>query len=155
MAVESEQSKHICTAFSSALDLYTGRGRRVSVEDLADATGIAPQTIYAYRRGELTPSWPTALKLLGHLPGGFANMVLAPAGLSAHRVDDMDNDTHRVHAELAAVVALMADQLRDGRFDHREIAELEKRFPGLIEILMAWVTARKAEPTLRAVGDGE
>ena len=153
MAVESEQTKHLNAAFRKAMTLYVGRGKAWSAEEISEATGISCNTLYAYGRGETAPSFASALTLMSVMDSRFANKVLSPTGLTAHRVDEMDNDTLRANAEISRVGARLADMLRDGRFDHMEKAEIrEHLFPVLRDAINQWLAAEEAAPSLRAVG---
>lgn len=75
--------EHAARAFADALRLFTGHGRRFSVQALAAASGVRPRTVESYLCGQATPGWAAALSLAAVLPVEFLDAALLPTGRGA------------------------------------------------------------------------
>ena len=121
MALDSEHSANYAANFRRALDLFVGNGRPYAVEALAEVTGIAVNTLYAYKRGEMNPSFCAVMELIAALPAGLGNMLLAPTGLTGGaKPEDANGDPRILHTSVCSTALALAEALEDGRVDHRE-----------------------------------
>jgi hypothetical protein len=126
---DAEQVKNTREVFKNIFALYVGQGRRYSVETISDATGISAATLNKYRRGESCPEWPQAVAIMGALGPAFASAILAPAGLGGVRkVEEETTDAGHMLSRMLDEGAALARAWEDRRIDHREAADLEKRF---------------------------
>lgn len=142
MALDCEHSANYAAIFRRALDLFVGNGRPYAVEALAEVTGIAANTLYAYKRGETMPSFIAVMELIAALPAGFANMLLAPTGLTGGaKPDDANADPRRLHTSVCSTALSLAEALEDNRIDHREAATLEPILHRLRDDLNGYLTA--------------
>ena len=117
--------EHVARAFADALRLFTGHGRRFSVQALAAVSGVRPRTVESYLCGQATPGWAAALSLAAVLPVEFLDAALLPTGRGAvDRAASADSHGHLL-AQMAAVTAGFAEAMADGRIDHRERAALK------------------------------
>lgn len=121
MALDCEHCANYAANFRRALDLFVGNGRPYPVEVLSDLTGIAVNTLYAYKRGETQPSFSAAMELIAALPAGFGNMVMAPTGLTgASKPDAVNSDARVLHTSVCSTALALAERLEDDIVDHRE-----------------------------------
>lgn len=127
MALDCEHSANYAAIFRRALDLFVGNGRPYAVEALAEVTGIATNTLYAYKRGETMPSFIAVMELIAALPAGFANMLLAPTGLTGGaKPEDANINPQRLQTSICSMALALAEALEDdNRIDHIERATME------------------------------
>ena len=98
--------------FTAALNLYVGYERRFSIAEIAGLTGISQRTLRSYQAGDACPSLPKFLRLAAVLPPEFADMAMAPAGLTGLRssatgktsVVDLNRHLTSAVAEIGAVI---------------------------------------------------
>jgi len=110
---------------ADGLRLYVGSGRRYSTRAVVEATGIPEPTLKDYRSGAISMPVSRFVQLAAVLPAGFADQVVAPAGLAVlDRTAARANDDHALAADVASALQGLAEALRDGRIDHRERAAL-------------------------------
>ena len=145
-AMENSNGNSDTQRFADAFGLFVGRGRRFSVEALAEATGIPRRTIQSYKDGEACPSHANLILLLTVLPAAFCNEVIAPARLEgAKRLEGGNPCTFAANESILGTAKRLGEMLaNDGRFCHREQMEIAKElFPKLIEDLQGWLAANK------------
>ncbi|TXL72536.1 hypothetical protein FHP25_24895 [Vineibacter terrae] len=110
---------------ADGLRLYVGTGRRYSMRAVGEATRIPEPTLKDYRSGAIVMPVSRFVQLAAVLPAGFADQVLAPAGLAVlDRAGERAADDHALAADVATALQGLAEALRDGRIDHRERAVL-------------------------------
>lgn len=110
-------------AFGDCVGTYGGEGK-MTIADLADATGIKPRTLEAYRDGEMMPRGSVLFVLMGVLPPRFANRLLAEIGLGgARKMTPEQIDFHNVAAKASEYSNLFVQHMSDGRIDHIEQIE--------------------------------
>lgn len=124
------------------LGAYVGQGKRYSVELLADTSENEPRTIKAYRAGETMATADKLLRILAVLPVAFAAELLAPCGLRVTRLDGDAPPPLDMNADLASLLAILAEALRDGRVDHREAPGLRTAALEMAEKLHAFGTGK-------------
>ncbi|NKD88739.1 hypothetical protein HEQ72_10545 [Haematospirillum sp. 15-248] len=139
--IDPEQIRNVRQAFSDALSLYVGAGRRFSVGDVAAATGVGQDAIRRYLRNESCPEWHNAMSLIRVLPVEFAETVLRPAGLSGvRRTGDETITGLSLMRDITQGAAVLADALADGHIDHQERAvcrtELTKAVVAISQFLV-------------------
>ncbi|MGI9412096.1 MAG: hypothetical protein ACR2PM_00390 [Hyphomicrobiales bacterium] len=133
--------------FANALNLFVGRGRRFSVEAVAEATGIPRRTVQSYKDGEACPCHVNLLAMLAVLPAAFANEIFAPCGLEGVRRAEGGNPcTFAANESILTVAQRLGEMLaNDGKFCHREQMEIaQKLFPKLVEDLQAWLNGHRS-----------
>lgn len=125
---------------STGLQAMVGRGRPLSVELTSQASGIPGKNIENYRAGRATPAYHYTLSLYGALGPAFVNSQLETVGLGGvRRLDASDAPSPgEMLAHMSAEAAILAEMLIDGRLDHVERAQLEKRLRFLISQLEAF-----------------
>lgn len=127
-----------------ALGKHVGRGRDLSVDDLARLSGIDPRTVASHCLGAGSPQLFAFLRYASILGADFVNEFLAIAGLTgAHPVDGTEATPGEILSDTAAVVAELAQHLADGHLDHREEAAVMPKIARLGLKLFAWSVARK------------
>jgi transcriptional regulator with XRE-family HTH domain len=110
--------------FRDALRLYVGRGRRFSVKQLSNATGVPDRVIECMisnvESGDYrAPQIEHLLSISKFLREEFATEWLAPAGLAAFDLPDMDlPPPGELVAECANDTAEVAGRAADGEFCH-------------------------------------
>lgn len=109
---------------ADAIRAFVGQGRRFSVNGLAAATGLPARTISSYHQGDATPGLGNLLCLIAVLPAEFADMILEPSGKGNISEINTSKITTalEVNRQAAALTALVAEHMVDGRIDHREAA---------------------------------
>jgi hypothetical protein len=112
--------------FADCFRLFVGQGKRYSCEAVADSTGISLRDVRAYQQGQMTPPLHKLLRLIAVLPSSFANMLLEPAGKGGvHEITPVTIDGFELQYRLASKLEVLAEQLRDGKHDHRERREFK------------------------------
>lgn len=112
--------------YARVLNLFVGRGRHITVEDVCAATGIPCDTFRRWLRAESAPEWHNTIKLMAVLPAEFADMLIRPAGLAGvHRVDGAICPSEALR-EIAEATAALAEAWADQRIDHTEMPKLRK-----------------------------
>lgn len=127
---------------TDAMNLYVGRGRRFSVQALADASGLPVGTVQDIKDGVYVPKAHALLRLFRVLPPAFADMVLELADLGGSvRLSAVAAPPSAASAiaEMSERVSLIAGHLADGKHDHREMLEEIPACRALIEVLSAYV----------------
>jgi hypothetical protein len=134
-------------SFATALRLYVGRGRPISVVALSETTGIPEATLKTYVAETASPGLENLLALMRELPPGFADSVLGLIGLAASPIDPRPRHPAGVLADMAGGVALFAEAMRDGRIDHLEevqIAAEARRVAAELQALAADLERRRS-----------
>lgn len=108
-----------------ALRLRVGRGRKHSVQGLADATGIKARTVESYLAGDATPGLNGFLSLCCVLGPSFTSDVLSPCGQVARSADADAPEYMRAMGLMGEGIHKLAEALADGQVDHRERAQLK------------------------------
>lgn len=131
------------SAFSEALKLFVGHGKRVTVADLAGAAGVSERNLYAYRKNETPPGWQNAMEILRVMPEAFCAMALRDAGIvGVTKGEESEACPFRLNAAATAFVAELGEFLSDGKVDHIEAVKLEQSLPQLRAAIDAFLTAR-------------
>jgi hypothetical protein len=137
-------------AVSKALDLYVGRGRRYTVKELSNATGVADRMIECAKldpEGRQGDDWrqlkPEELLSIGKFLGdGFTTEWLRLAGQGAFSLPDGQiPEEPELVAEFASDTAEVAHMAADGHFcseDERALRNIGHR---LVERGMSLVAA--------------
>lgn len=112
---------------------HVGRHGALSVEQLAERSGVSASIIYELQRERYTASLDAAMALVQALPDeGVEEWHNAIGFFGLRRIDGAQPCFHEAHFEAARTAAAMADFARDGLFDYREQRELAtKWFPRL------------------------
>jgi hypothetical protein len=110
--------------FKAAFRRRVGVGKPWSVEMLADEAAIPARDLRSYQDlGGCLPTLPRFLALCIVFGGDFANEVLSVAGFDGARpVAGADGDPFGAQQALAGGLYQLANDLADGKFDHREAA---------------------------------
>lgn len=147
MAVPGDDA--IRRVVADALRLYVGQGRRFSARAVAEATGIPEPTLKQYRAGEIALPAARLVQLAAVLPAGFADQVMAAAGLAVLARDLAHaGDAHGLAADVAVALQALTHALRDGRIDHRERAELAPLAREVGQLLLGFAESGGASPVL-------
>lgn len=121
------------------LALFVGRGRQISVEDLALATKIPARTISAWLAGDPLQRRRCKghhLLILQHFFGvAFTDRLLAPIGQGGRDLEPAADAPAIVVATLVAGAAEFAARAADGRYCHVDRAELADEAAEMIQIL--------------------
>ncbi len=115
----------------SALRLYVGRGRRYSVKQLSNATGVKDRVIECamcdVEDGDFRPiPLEALLSIAGFLGPDFTTELLAPAMQGAYWLPDADDlPPGALAADSAEDTARLARMAADGKFDEPEKPDLK------------------------------
>ena len=127
---------------ASALQLFVGRGRFISWDDLAAAVDEKPGTLrsYAATPPVAMPS-PVMMRVFAILPAAAWAKVNAAMGFCAPpRIEDEQVACmRRTLAQLSQLAADGNEFLADGIIDHREEALFSDRAEAIIPILRAHI----------------
>ncbi|KRS17512.1 hypothetical protein RIdsm_02515 [Roseovarius indicus] len=139
------------TRLQDALRLRVGRGKRYSVQGLADAARIKPRTIESYLSGDATPGLNGFISLCAVLGPAFTSDVLAEAGLVARSADADEPEHMRAISLMSEGTRMIADALADGYVDHQERAKIKPHADRIIAIMEP--LARTGETTIPHLGE--
>lgn len=132
---------------TDAMNLYVGRGRRFSVQALADASGLPVGTVQDIKDGMYVPKTHALLRLFRVLPPAFADMVLELADLGGcarlSAAAALPSPAAAI-AEMSERVALIAGHLADGKHDHREMLAEIPEVRDLLEVLRGYLARLEA-----------
>lgn len=114
----------------AALRLFVGRGRRYSVKQLANATGVKDRIIECAMTDagsvDYRPLPPECLfSLISFLGADFTNEFLHLTGLGAFEIPDDEPDPGEVAADNTDDNAVVVRAAIDGHFDHDERRDLK------------------------------
>ncbi len=127
---------------ADALRLFVGRGRWISWEDLADATGEKAGTLRSYAATPpATMPAPVMMRVFAILPAPAWAKVNAAMGFCAPpRIEDEEAACmRRALAQASQLVADGNEFLADGIIDHTERAMFSERAEALIPTLRAHI----------------
>lgn len=137
-------------ATADALQLVMGRGRRWSVDQMAQATACSASALKQYAAANMEMSVSTWLRLCAVLGAPFANAVATIAGFEMTPVEPADANPYGLIADATALCAGLGEALRDGKIDHREWAalrpQLEQAYATLGALLRRAPGAAGASP---------
>lgn len=125
------------TSLMSALNLFVGRGKRYSVEDVAEASGVCARTIDSYRRGDAMPSIERYQSLCAVLGQAFFAATVKHMPFEVRSTDPSDITPPQLLTELLSASGSLATFLEDGRVDHMEKAQLKPILADLRERITA------------------
>jgi hypothetical protein len=112
-----------------------GAGRWLPI---VEASGIPEATLKQYRSGDIALPAGRFVQLAAVLPAGFADQVLALAGLAViEREGRRAGDDHALAADVSTALQVLLEALRDGRVDHRERAALQPLLREVGQLLLA------------------
>lgn len=120
-----------------ALRLRVGRGRKHSVQGLADATGIKARTVESYLAGDATPGLNGFLSLCSVLGPSFTSDVLSPCGQVARTADADAPEYMKAISMMGEGCRILADALSDGHVDHRERAQIKPFADEILPVIEA------------------
>ena len=130
---------------TDAIRRHVGRGKRFSVASLSEATGIDERTLKSYRAGDTCPALHFQLEIarcLGDDGPAFMNEILAIAELGGvERLERAKVDALGTAGELSVVVTEILERLQDGKFCHRDQAQVGPLLRALAGKLEAQATA--------------
>lgn len=141
MAGGERRDHPVAVSFFDGVGLFAGRGRKFSVEELAEACTMSERTLRSYHQREAEPGLINFIALAAVLPPSFAGRVLAHAGL---RVVPAEAEAGAgvcdltTSADVAKLMAGLAEALRDGKIDHVERAALAEEARALGQALLCW-----------------
>ena len=132
--------------FLDAFRRRVGRGPgKISVADLADAIDVQARTIKAWRDGGTMPHWAHMLRVCANFGPAFTSELLAPAGLGGvELLARVCADPQGTATDLVEAAHGLLERLRDGRFCHRDRADMA---PKLLELSRALEAQAKAMGT--------
>lgn len=138
-----------CAASSivRALGLFMGNGRRHSVAEVSEMTGIPTRTLSSYIASGFDRRTPTAdkmLVLMHALGPEFSSKLLSAIGQGAHDLVMKHQQPNVVIATLAGGTAMLAEMAADGTLDHRERLALEPVADEIIQTLLPFSTRSSA-----------
>lgn len=127
LIVSREQAEN---AFRKALGLYVGRGRRYSVPQLSQATGVPERSIecfksYTFGHPDYRPlHFGAVLSIASFLGAPFTNEWLRLAGQGAFDLPDEVPSPGDLAADSSDDSALIVRAAKDGQFDANERRDL-------------------------------
>jgi len=120
---------------ADTLRLHVGQGRRLSWDDLAEATGDEARTLRSYVDRD-PPRMPSGMmmRVFTVLPPEAFARICRRMGFAAPRMLDVDDDAtvRRALTEAAQFVAEGNEAFEDGELDHRERSSLARRAEEMI-----------------------
>lgn len=144
------------SSLSSALRVLIGQGRRYSLRQICDATGIGESTLKGYLRGDAEPGLSQFLKLASVLGDAFGSELTRIAGFDLVPIDPDDVSTGEVIATAADVVAEAANTMRSSdRVTHQTEARIRQRVESMVHAGRCWLAERPlmARPATNDNGD--
>ena len=123
--------------FHDAMRLFVGQGRRWSCASVSEATGIALRTVESYRSGQATPTIEKYQSLCAVLGRAFFAATIEHLPFNIRSTDPTDITPQQLLSEALEFSAHLAKFLEDGRIDHIERPQLQKRVGDLAEQLTA------------------
>lgn len=115
--------EHAGNVIGHALRLFVGRGRRYSVKQLSNATGVPDRTIECAMADNVDhrslPDW-ALLSLTAFLGADFTNEWLKLAHQGAFELSDDEPDPGDLAADTAEDTAKVVRMAKDNRFDEDE-----------------------------------
>lgn len=140
MAGGERRDHPVAVSFFDGVGLFAGRGRKFSVEELAEACTMSERTLRSYHQREAEPGLINFIALAAVLPPSFAGRVLAHAGLRVVPADSAGGTPCDLttSADVAKLMAGLAEALRDGKIDHVERAALAEEARALGQALLCW-----------------
>lgn len=132
-------------AFFDGFRLYAGQGRKYSLADISEATGIPLRTIRAYHGRESMPSVHNLLLLMTILPPEFGNRIARLVGKSLVDLDGgPDGCLFDIQSTAGTFNATMGMALSDnGRVDHDERPALDRLAEDLNAQTAAYLKSRQ------------
>lgn len=119
---------------ADTLRLYVGQGKRMTWDDLADATGDKARTLRSYVESD-PPMMPAAtfMRVFAALPIEAFNRVSRRMGYSSRALDvDHVASVRSALTEASQFVAEGTEAFEDGELDHNERARLARRAEQMI-----------------------
>ena len=139
---------------SNALRRYVGPRQTHSYAKAAEAVGVEERSMKAWVLGEQAPPLYRWLRLVAFLGPGFADDVLAMAGIRCKRVDQDGGDDMQLLASLSTAVDTIAQALADdGRIDHRERLDIAEAIRRLTEVTTPWLSQHDAQRQVVSIRD--
>lgn len=134
---------------SRALCLYVGRGRRYSVKQLSNATGVPDRVIECAKASPDNTDWrpmpiEALLSIARFLGADFTNEWLGLADQGAFDLPEEEPDPMRVAIGAAEDTAEIVRRASDGEFDREDRAALKSVGQRKITRGMQLVAAAKA-----------
>lgn len=129
-----------------ALRILVGRGKKYSVQGVAEATGIKARTIESYLSGDATPGMNGLLSLCSVLGPSFTSDVLAPCGQVARAADTDAPEYMRAISMMGEGCSILADALADGYVDHQERARIKPFAVEILPVIQAMASASDTCP---------
>jgi len=120
---------------------HVGAGKTFTFDQASALTGISEAVIRMHARGETSPNSANFLAYLSGLGLPFSAQALAPLGVIPVEITDIGHA--EISADLAVMLADLAEALRDGRVDHLEKAAL---WPHALEVgrkLISWAMQQR------------
>jgi len=115
----------LCTeVFCDAFRRHVGLGKRWSVRDLAEATGIDSRTLESYRDGKNPPNLPRFQRLVAVLGEEFGSEAMRPTAMAFHSIGHVGMDGYKLTAEVGSKLADFTRYLDDGVIDASESREM-------------------------------
>lgn len=113
--------KRFCPAFKHYVGTYGRNGESLTLKDIAARLGRTVRTVESWRDGENLPGFADLMNLIGLLPNGFANQLLAAHGIGGLRdLSASDIGVHHI-AECTANFSMnFICWMDDQRVDHVE-----------------------------------
>lgn len=133
-------------AHTDATRKCMGRGRPHSTESTSAGTAIPVKTLENYQDGSSVAGLTNFINLLDEWGRDYGNPILALAGYELRPLQPGSASSWALAAEVADVSARLAEHMRDGRFDHMELAEQEVLMSGLLKLIQDW---RASHPEVR------
>lgn len=135
-------TNEICRGrFVETLRKFVGPGKQWSIEKSGDAIDADRRTMYTYLAGDNMPPLPKLLRMCSIFGPGFANPVLALAGLDGcFRTDPSQAvSDFELNADVSNLVGMLGKALRDKKIDHRERPLIGDEIRELICVMQEWL----------------
>lgn len=135
-------------ALSDGFNRQVGHGKAHSVSSLAAATGLCDSywgQVKAYSKTPSLLAMLCAAKAMGPEHGAaFLNGVIATAGFTGARPTEVaETCPHKLTADLAHAISLIAEALEDGDFDPSERFNVAEKCRELSRMADGLLTVRK------------
>ena len=118
-------------SYASALRMYVGAGRRISINALSKKTKLARATIRGYLRDDGRPSDDNHEKMVAVLGDDFRALVNLEKGYATVPLSAAEPCARTLHVENLSVAQEMAQRLSDGVFCHRDKAAMAPKLASL------------------------
>lgn len=139
-AISPDSVRH---TMADALRVLIGQGRRYSLRQIVEATGIGESTMKGYLRGDAEPGVSQFLKLCAVLGPAFASEMTRMAGLEMVEVEAEPVSTGELMACNANLLARTAETLRTtDRMTHRTDADIRPLVEEVVTLGRHWLANR-------------